>query len=73
MDKTTLRHPLSILELGSERDFHAFVRSDDGNVEHFWTDTDEATMFGPEDLGGTFDSEAAAVWRRAHRHIALLH
>jgi hypothetical protein len=61
MDKSTFRHHVSVAPW-DEWNFHAFVRSDDGTVEHYWPG-DEGTMFGPEDLGGHFDSDPLAVWR----------
>ncbi|MEV7099722.1 hypothetical protein AB0M80_43590 [Amycolatopsis sp. NPDC051045] len=58
MDKSTLRHRLA-LSWRDEVRFEAFVRSDDGNVEHYWASEDGSV--GPEDLGGSFDTDPVAV------------
>lgn len=74
MDKTTLRHLISVPGGFFENDLDAFVRSDDGNVEHYWTngDVDDDRIFGPEDLGGRFDSDPIAV-RRSEAGVEELH
>jgi hypothetical protein len=58
--KSTFRHRVSVAPW-DEWNFHAFVRSDDGTVEHYWPG--DATMFGPEELGGHFDTDPVAAWR----------
>ena len=54
MDRSTFRHRLAVLEW-DESHFDVFVRTDDGTVEHYWRG--ETQMFGPENLGGHFDSD----------------
>ncbi|MBA2465479.1 MAG: hypothetical protein H0V42_10975, partial [Nocardioidaceae bacterium] len=70
MDKSTFRHHLSVAGW-DEWHFHAFVRSDDGNIEHYWPSDDQVSMFGPEDLGGRFDSDPIAVWRATSTTLEL--
>lgn len=59
MDKSTFRHRLAV-SWWTDSAFDVFVRSDDGNVEHYWSDDDE-TIFGPEELGGAFDTDPILV------------
>ncbi|MGI8902000.1 MAG: hypothetical protein ACR2HA_13945 [Nocardioides sp.] len=60
MDKSTFRHRLAV-SVWDELTVDAFVRSDDGNVEHYWSIDSDSTIFGPEDLGGSFDTDPIAV------------
>jgi hypothetical protein len=60
MDRTTFRHRLAVSFLDELR-LDVFVRSDHGNVEHYWTDDTDISIFGPEDLGGSFDTDPVAV------------
>jgi hypothetical protein len=62
MDKSTFRHRLAVA-WHDDTAVDVFVRSDDGNVEHYWTDADER-MAGPEDLGGAFDTDPVLVGGR---------
>lgn len=67
MDKSTLRHRVSVA-MWDEWRLHAFVRGDDGNVEHFWP-SDGDLMFGPEDLGGKFDTDPIATFGPGGLHL----
>ncbi len=69
MDKSTFRHRVSVAPW-DEWNFHAFVRSDDRTVEHYWPG-DEGVMFGPEDLGGEFDTDPVAVWHFSEAGMEL--
>jgi hypothetical protein len=66
MDTSTFRHRVALAP-HDVRDFHVFIRSDDGNVEHFWPGEDQ--MFGPEHLGGHFDTDPVAVWHSSGLHL----
>lgn len=57
MDQSTPRHRLAV-SWWNEMTFEVFVGSDDGNVEHCWTDNGDCS-YGPEDLGGAFDTDPA--------------
>ena len=59
MDKSTFRHRLAV-SWWDDSTFDVFVRSDDGSVEHYWSN-DDLTIFGPEDLGGSFDTDPVVV------------
>ncbi|WP_117208587.1 hypothetical protein [Allorhizocola rhizosphaerae] len=53
-DPTGLRHSLAVEVFDSGR-VGVFVRTDSGQIEHYWSF--EETMFGPERLGGSFDTD----------------
>ena len=58
MDRSAFRHRLAVVQ-SDERHFDVFVRSDDGAVEHYWRG--DEVMFGPEDLGGHFDTDPSST------------
>lgn len=72
VDRTALRHRLTVAPSGP-RAFDAFVRTDSGTVEHYWTDG-ESGLVGPETLEGSFTSEPTAAWvhGQAGSHLHLV-
>ena len=67
-DRSGLRHRLSVAPF-APGDFSVFVLTDDGTVEHYWAG--EGVMFGPEQLGGHFDSDPVAAWERDDNGLHL--
>lgn len=60
MDKSTFRHRLAV-SWWDEPMFDVFVRTDDGGIEHYWSSTEDPVVFGPELLGGSFDTDPIAA------------
>ncbi len=54
-DRSAVRHQLAVAAWDSGQ-YDVFVRTDDGDIEHYWS-AGEGVMFGPERLGGRFDSD----------------
>ena len=60
-NRSALRHRLSVAPFEPGLN-DVFVRADDGTVEHYWSaGLGEGVMFGPERLGGHFDTDPVAV------------
>ncbi|SCF20182.1 hypothetical protein GA0074695_4292 [Micromonospora viridifaciens] len=60
-DPTAVRHSLAVAMYEPTR-YDVFVRTDGGQVEHYWAG--EGVMFGPERLGGDFDTDPKVIKSR---------
>jgi hypothetical protein len=68
-DRSAIRHSLVVAHWDASQ-YHVFVRTDDGDIEHYWC-TGEGVMFGPERLGGHFDNDPQTVWVRDDAGLRL--
>jgi hypothetical protein len=68
-DRSARRHRPSVAQFDLGR-FDVFQRGDDGTIEHFWSlGEGEGVMFGPEPLGGHFDTDPIAIRGATSLHL----